>query len=98
MSELSTAPADPQKAVEDPRHVIEEVRQPPVFITAQTVAFSTAAAMPLRRNRPTSWLLAGLRATFVRSSEDARQTPRHYPPRRAAFLEEAGMEREMHRL
>ena len=50
MSELSAAPAETPDGVEDPEHVIEAVSQPPVVITEQAVAFSTAAAVPLPRN------------------------------------------------
>ncbi len=98
MSELFTAPADPQDVVEEREHVIEAVSQPPVVITEQQVAFSTAAAVPLPRTKPARGLIAAVRAMFLSSSEDARPTPRHYPPRRDAFLEDAAMERETHRL
>jgi hypothetical protein len=98
VSELSTAPTDPQNVVEDPQHVIEEVSHSPVFISEQTVAFGTAAAVPFARTKPTRDLILALRAMFLSPPEDARRTPRHYPPRRAAFLEEAARKREMHRL
>ena len=105
MSELFAAPADPQVVVEDPEHVVEAVSQPPVVITEQQVAFSTAAAMPLPRTKPARRVIAALRGMFLRSSEDARPAPedawlapRHYPPRRDEFLEEAAMIREMRRL
>ena len=98
MSELFAAPADPQVVVEDPEHVIEGVSQPPVVITEQAVAFSTAAAVGLPRTKPTRRVIAALRAMFLSSSGDARPARRHYPPRRDAFLEQAAMTREMHRL
>jgi len=99
MSELSTAPADTQNVVETPEHVIEEVSQPPVVITEQEVAFSTAAAATLPRTKPNRGVFAALRAMLQKSSEDdALPAPRHYPPRREAFLEDAAMEREMRRL
>ena len=98
MSELSAAPAETPDGVEDPEHVIEAVSQPPVVITEQAVAFSTAAAVPLPRTKPTHGVIAALRAMFLSSSEDARPAPRHYPPRRDAFLEQASMAREMRRL
>jgi hypothetical protein len=98
MSELSTAPADTQKVVEKPAQVIEAVSQPPVVITAQEVAFSTAAAVSLPRAKPTHGVIAALRAMFLSPPEDARPAPRHYPPRRDEFLEEAAMRREMYRL
>jgi hypothetical protein len=103
VSDLYTAPADPQKVVQTPEHVREEVSHPPVVITEQAVVFSTAAALPLPQTKPTRGVIAALRAMFLRSSEDARPTtdhvpPRHYPPRREAFLEDAAMGREMRRL
>ena len=69
-----------------------------IVITEQAVVFSTAAAVPLPLTKPSHKLIAALRAMFLTSSEHARPAPRHYPPRRDAFLEEAAMEREMHRL
>ncbi len=105
MSELIAAPADqqdvveePKHAIEEPKHAIEAVSRPPVIITEQQVAFSTAAAVPLPRTKPAGRMIAALRAMFLSSSEDARPAPRHYPPRRDAFLEEAAMVREMRRL
>ena len=112
MSELSTAPNDkqdvvkqpepvieqPQPVIEQPEPVIEEVSQPPVVITAQEVAFSTAAAVSLPGVKPTHGVIAALRALFVSPPEDARPVPHHYPPRRDEFLEEAAMRREMYRL
>ena len=103
MSELFAAPAEPQDLVEEPEHVIEAVSQPPVVITEQQVAFSTAAAVSLPRTKPTRGVIAAVRAMFVHSSEDAASedaptAPRHYPPRRDAFLEDAAMQREMRHL
>jgi len=98
VSELFVKPFDPQAVVEDPEHVIEAVSQPPVLITEQEVAFGTAAAVPLPRAKPTRGVMAALRAKSRSSSEDALLAPRHYPPRREEFLEDAAMEREMHRL
>ena len=98
MSELFAAPADPQVVVEDPEHVIEAVSRPPVVITEQAVAFSTAAAVALPRTKPTRRVIAALRGMFLSSSEDARPARRHYPPRRDAFLEQAAITREIQRL
>ena len=98
MSDLIAAPADPQVVAEDPEQVIEEVRQPLVLITEQAVALSTAAAGSLPRSKPTRGLIAALRAMFMSASVDAPPAPRHYPPRRDAFLEDAAMAREMRRL
>jgi hypothetical protein len=105
MSELSTAPTEkqdvvkqPEPVVKQPEPAIEAVSQPPVLITAQEVAFSTAAAVPLPRAKPTHGVIAALRAMFLSPPEEARPAPRHYPPRRDEFLEEAAMRREMYRL
>lgn len=99
MSELSTAPAETQNVAEETKPVIEAPTQPQVVITEQEVAFSTAAAVqPLPLSKPTRGVIAALRAMFRRSASDARPEPRHYPPRRDEFLEEAAMKREMHRL
>jgi hypothetical protein len=98
VSELFAAHTDPQDVVEAPEPVIEEVSQPPVVITEQKVAFSTAAAVPLPRTKPTRRVIAAVRAIFRSSSEEERPAPRHYPPRRDVFLEEAAMAREMRRL
>ena len=98
VSDSIAVPADPQDVVEAPEHVIEQASQPPVVITEQEVAFSTAAAVPLPRTKPTRRVIAALRGMFLSSSEDARPARRHYPPRRDAFLEQAAMARAMHRL
>ncbi|WP_102142306.1 hypothetical protein [Mycobacterium hubeiense] len=98
MSEVIATPADPLVVADDPEHASETVRQPPVLITEQAVALSTAAAVPLPRTKSHRGVLAVLHAMFLSSSEKSRRVPRHYPPRRDAFLESAAMEREMHRL
>jgi hypothetical protein len=98
VSELIGAPADPKVVVDDPEHVIQAVSRPQVVITEQEVAFSTAAAVPLPRTKPARGVIAALRAMFLSSSKDAPPAPRHYPPRRDAFLEQAAMVREMRRL
>jgi hypothetical protein len=97
VSELFAAPADPQHIVETD-HVIETASQPPVVITEQQVAFSTAAALLLPRTKPNRGAFAVLRAMFQSSPSDAPPALRHYPPRREEFLEEAAMAREMYRL
>jgi hypothetical protein len=97
VSELISAPEDPQGFVEASEPVIECVRQP-VVITEQALAFSTAAAVSLPRAKPRRKLMAVVRAMFLSSSEDAPPAQRHYPPRRDAFLEQAAMSREMYRL
>lgn len=92
---LSVASADPQDVIEDPEHVTEAVSQPPVVITEQEVAFSTAAVVPLPPTKPTRRVVAALRAKFLSSSGDAWSAPSHHPPR---FIAEATMAREMRRL
>ena len=98
MSELFVKPANQQDAVDDAEHVVESVSQPAVIITEQEVAFSTAAALGLPRDKPSRSRIGALWGRVRHSSEDAPPTPRHYPPRRAEFLEGAAMAREMHRL
>jgi hypothetical protein len=97
VSELIAAAADPQDVVEEPEHVLEEASQPPIVITEQAVAFSTAAAVGLPRTKPTRRVIAALRAMFL-TSDGPPPAQRHYLPRREAFLEEPAMDREMHRL
>jgi hypothetical protein len=98
VSELIAPQSDSQHVAEDHEHVNAAVSHPPVLITEQEVAFSTAAAVALPRSKPIHGLIAAVRAMFQSSPEDARPVPRHYPPRRAAFLEDAAMAREMRRL
>jgi hypothetical protein len=75
-----------------------EVRTP-VLITAGEVAFSTAAAVPLR---PTvgspARAVDAVRAVYQTfAGSEKRRQPRHHP-RRLRYLEAARMEREMDRL
>lgn len=63
-----------------------------------SIAFSTVAAVSWPRTKPASRVIVALRATFLSSPADVQAAPRHYPPRRAAFLEQAAMTREMRRL
>ncbi len=100
MSKLIETSVDHQDVVEDPEHVAEAVSRPPVVISVQEVAFSTAAAVPLPQMKPTRrTVIAYLRAMFRTSpEEDSRPVPRHYPALREAFIEDAAMAREMRRL
>jgi hypothetical protein len=98
MSERFTVPAEPVDVVEDPEHVVEAVGKPLVVITEQEVVLSTAAAVTLPRTKAPRGVIAVLRAMFLSTPKDARPEPRWYPPRRDAFLEDAAMKREMHRL
>lgn len=95
MSELLETPA----VVESPDQDAACANHAPVLITEQQVAFGTAAALPLPRLKPTHRGATILRAMLMRSSAEAGPvTPRHYPPRRSAFMEDAAMVREMRRL
>jgi hypothetical protein len=98
VSELFTAPPDPQDLVEEPEHVLEEVSQPPIVITEEAVIFSTAAAVRLPRTKPTRRVIAAFRAMFLSSSDGPPPAQRHYLPRREAYIEEPAMDREMYRL
>jgi hypothetical protein len=75
------------------------------LITEQEVVFGTAAALPLRRTKGTSWLtgrnrriVAALRGIFLTSIAGARPARRHYPPRTNGYLEHSRMLRELDRL
>jgi hypothetical protein len=70
----------------------------PVLITAAEVAFSTAAAVPLRTARG-GWRAAVLAAqrTFAVAMSRERRQPRHHP-KRLRYLEDSRMAREMSRL
>jgi hypothetical protein len=99
VSKLIETPVDAQAVVEDPKHIAEAVSPPPVVISVQEVAFSTAVALPLPRMKPARrTVIASLRAMFRTSSEESPFTPSHYPPLREAFVEDAAMAREMRRL
>ncbi|WP_155948526.1 hypothetical protein [Mycobacterium sp. URHB0044] len=98
MSDLIAAQNDSRYAAEDPENVTVAASRPLVLITEQEVAFSTAAAAALPRSKPSHGLIAAVRAMFSSSAGDAQPVPRHYPPRRPAYLEHAAMAREMHRL
>lgn len=96
MTELIAAPVEGSGVAEESVEIDECVCQPPVLITVQAVTFSTAAGAS--RPRLFGRAMVGLRAMFVSTPVDARPVPRHYPPRREAFMEQAAMMREMRRL
>jgi hypothetical protein len=101
VSDLDTAPAETQEVIANREQVVGEVTQPLVVITEQQVLLSTAAAVPLPSTKPRRGVIAALHAMFVRTSEEPVSdhiTPRYYPPRRDAFVEDAAMAREMRRL
>jgi hypothetical protein len=101
VSDLHTASADQQKVTEKREQVVAEATQPLVVITEQQVALSTAAAASLPMTKPKRGLITAVRAMFAHSSEESiadHVPPRHYPPLRDEFLEDAAMAREMRRL
>lgn len=73
----------------------------PVLITLQEVAFSTAAAMPVRQTRrwsaTPSGFLTAMRKMLAASTSEMRE-PRRDQPRRYSYLEYASMSRAMDRL
>ncbi|MGZ5378839.1 MAG: hypothetical protein ACXWD8_12705 [Mycobacterium sp.] len=70
------------------------------LITEQQVLFSTAAAVPLPRVKPSRWAMAIKSVSSVMSAlfTDSRPPAQHYQARRYAYLENALMSREMDRL
>jgi hypothetical protein len=76
------------------REITRELRRP-VLITAAEVAFSTAAAVPLRTAR-VGWRTAvfAVQQTFAVAMSRERRQPRHHP-KRLRYLEDARLAREM---
>jgi hypothetical protein len=89
------APEPPGK----PEPAIETVSAPPILITEQEVAFSTAAARGVRPRTSHRWIRATslVALTIRRMTADSHRAPR-YDPQHYRFLEDARMAREMHRL
>ncbi|MGH3558616.1 MAG: hypothetical protein ACRDTK_14170 [Mycobacterium sp.] len=75
----------------------------PILITEQEVAFSSAAALPVRQTTTRGWaaatsvVLAAMRRMSLTLTSDGRAPRRDYP-KRSAFLENACMALEMDRL
>jgi hypothetical protein len=74
-----------------------EVSSPEVLITTQQVAFSTAAAVGVRRESIGARLVASMRRALAASADASRPRPQPYP-KRYTYLENALMAREMERL
>jgi hypothetical protein len=74
-----------------------EVSSNEVLITTQQVAFSTAAAVGVRRESIGARLVASVRQWFAASADESRPRPQPYP-KRYTYLENALMGREMERL
>lgn len=98
MSELIAAAAEPKKSSTHTEQATAAPSRPAVVITEQEVLFSTAAAASLPRAKATRGLIPAIRAMFRSAPADEVREPRHYPPRRTEFLEQAAMAREMRRL
>ena len=96
---VSTLEAQPPAA----ESTLEAQPPEPVVITVHEVAFSTAAAVPVRRSTLHRWaeaafgVLAALDRKFLPSEAKAR-APRHDQPRRYRYIEDSRMCREMDRL
>jgi hypothetical protein len=69
-----------------------------VLITTDQVAFSTAAAVGVRRENIGDRFVAFMRRIFATSTDASRPRPRRQYPKRYAFLEDALVAREMDRL
>jgi hypothetical protein len=74
-----------------------EVSSTEVLITTQQVAFSTAAAVGVRRESIGARLATSMRRAFATSADTSRPRPQSYP-KRYSYLENALMAREMERL
>lgn len=98
MSELIAAAAEPKKSATRTEQATAAPSRPAVVITEQEVLFSTAAAVSMPRTKANRGPIAAIQAMFRRAPADEVREPRHYPPRRTEFLEQAAMSREMRRL
>ena len=82
---------------------LEALPPAPVLVTVHEVAFSTAAAVPVRRSALRRWadaasvVLTAVHRTVLVSEANPR-APRHDQPRNYGFVEEGRMGREMDRL
>jgi hypothetical protein len=75
----------------------DEAASTEVLITEQEVLFSTAAAVPARRDSISRRFVASMRRIFAVSADASRPKRGDYP-KRYEFLERALMAREMDRL
>ncbi|MGV0851959.1 hypothetical protein [Mycolicibacterium phlei] len=100
MSGTHVARAD-SHTVRQPARAARAPGPPPVLITEQQVAFATATALRSRHLPRRRGFFAAVMAWIVSvldRPERERRLPRHYPAIREAFMEDAAMEREMHKL
>lgn len=114
MSELTMAPDEPRRLVDDeePTPQAEMVTEPfavpvdahlpaPTLISEHEVMLGTAATV---RVQPTRWWTVATRVLsaplrrVVPSSPAQPRPQRRHVPSRASYLEHSRMEREMHRL
>jgi hypothetical protein len=103
MTASKTAPASPAGApyLPIPRPTSpappDQAASTEVLITQQEVLFSTAAAVPARRESAVRRFVASLSRIWAVSAPESRPRRRDYP-RRYEFLERSLMGREMDRL
>ena len=103
MTEPHVTPPPALEVSGEAEPAVQRVSAPPILITEQEVAFSTAAALGTRPRTSRWWIkatrviAAGLRPNFLTSAADSRLPRRYYPPR-YDFIEDARMAREMDRL
>ena len=93
----TTDPVDEPKRLPPSAAPSVEVSSTEVLITTQEVAFSTAAAAGVHRQRVGGRLVAFMQRMFATSADASPPRPQHYP-KRYGFLEYARMTREMDRL
>ena len=93
----TTHPVDQDLHKTPPAAPSVEVPSTEVLITTPHVAFSTAAAVGIRRENIGARLVATMRRVFASSTDASRPRPK-YEPKRYQFLENALMAREMGRL
>ena len=89
--------AEAQTLIESAFTTTEAQLPTSALITEQEVLFSTAAAVPVRRNRGWTRALTAIRGAFITKAADSAPKRRHYPAR-LDYLEHSRMAREMHRL
>jgi hypothetical protein len=103
MTEPYVIPCPAPELQGKPEPALETVAAPPILITEQEVAFSTAAAQAVQP-RPSHWWTRATRLIALAPrrivptlTADSRRAPSYYA-RHYGFLEDARMAREMHRL
>ncbi|MBV9640414.1 MAG: hypothetical protein JO330_12765 [Mycobacteriaceae bacterium] len=98
MADSLVAPVPTLDAAQDPQAPPALPALSPVVITAQEVVLSTAAAVPLRRERAHHRLTVMLRAMLASRTDTPARRRTHNAPPRSYYLEHARMARAMQRL